>query len=64
MQLKGIKDFEIDRNAWNKILISVYGRSELAIVEEIQSRLKKENHEAKRLKASLRRNGNCTNRRF
>ena len=40
MQLRGLKDFGIGRNTWKKILIGAYGQSELAIVEEIQSRLK------------------------
>lgn len=56
MQLRGLKDFGIGRNTWKKILIGAYGQSELAIVEEIQSRLKKESYEAKRLKNIIEKN--------
>ena len=41
MQLRGIKDFKINRSMWNRLFRDTYSQSELAIIREIKAHVKK-----------------------
>jgi hypothetical protein len=53
MQLRGIKDFGINRSMWYRIFKDIYSQSELAIIRKIQSKLRKESDKAEQLKKSI-----------
>lgn len=53
MQLRGIRDFRIDRSVWNSLFRGVYGRSELTTVREIQAGLRREANKAEQLRETI-----------